>query len=269
MRRLPSVFITCTMIALALLAFRPDAAQAGGAVWNFNKEIFQPGERATGRVTFGSGSNEGKVSDGPFQGYLVPGTGGIDPPKIPANAIPVGEIAIRSNGGASQWIASISFTVPNATSGRYALEMCNQPCRVSAVEEISFGSVIIAASAREAQLIQQNEGLERRLSRTQALVRRQTRDLERAEATAKDAVGPEPARAPGAQSLETEPQEGSQAAFESHLPWFGLGVLAGLVPSVLVRRRRQHHRTSRSGRAPVAGGNGSEAEAFTGLRQRS
>jgi hypothetical protein len=126
-------------LALALAAGLAQTAAAGGAVWNFEREYYAPGDRVIGRVTFGRGSGYPiRAEAGPFTAYLLPGGQGIEAPRIPPSAIPVGPMQLsRSQYG--DWLARVDFTLPDLPTGTWMLEFCNDPCTVSSLGEITFG----------------------------------------------------------------------------------------------------------------------------------
>jgi hypothetical protein len=119
-------------VALVVAAVGPTAgpAAAGGSWIEFEHRIFVPGERATGRGILSVTGSGAAVKEGPFYAYLVPADQWIDPPDIPASAIPLGPIRIeRIPGQAFLRQATLSFVVPVVPVGTYGIALCNRPCR--------------------------------------------------------------------------------------------------------------------------------------------
>jgi hypothetical protein len=144
MRRIAVVGI----LALGLIALAPRAG-AGGAVFDFERENYQPGDRVLGRVTFGRGAGGPIRADaGPFIAYLMKGTTYIDAPHIPTGAIPVGPMTLtRIDSGT--WLARVDFTLPDIPPGRYGLGYCNDPCTNSSLGELVGGGFRVIPSGQD------------------------------------------------------------------------------------------------------------------------
>jgi hypothetical protein len=148
------------------LAIAPAGGASAGGSWLIPPEkTYLVGDPAGARTTFGRGSLEGKVSDGPFTVYLVPEgrwlprDGGV----TPGWAMPLGELRIMRRPGL---VASISFTVPDVPAGSYSLDYCNVPCTIDGVGDLSgAGSFAIGATVTEARLGAQVDGLESKIER--------------------------------------------------------------------------------------------------------
>jgi hypothetical protein len=126
-------------LSLALATALAPSADAGGATFNFERENYQPGDRVSGRVTFGRGVGPPiRAEDGPFMAYALKGGRYIDAPKIPADAIPLGPMTLtRIDSGT--WLARLEFTLPDVPPGSYTITYCNDPCTNSALGELTYG----------------------------------------------------------------------------------------------------------------------------------
>jgi hypothetical protein len=136
-------------IALVLVSALVSAAQAGGAVFEFEREYYQPGDRVVGRVTFGRGSGEPiRADSGPFIAYLMKGNTYIDAPQVPDGAIPVGPMTI-THIDSGTWLARMEFTLPEVPPGGYSIGYCNDPCTSSSLGELMGGWFDVLASGQD------------------------------------------------------------------------------------------------------------------------
>jgi hypothetical protein len=126
-------------LVLALLSTLAPTAGAGGAVFEFESDHYQVGDRVVGRVTFGRGSGRPiRVDAGPFQAYLMRGSRYIDAPHVPAGAVPVGPMTI-THIHSGTWLARVEFTLPEVPPGGYSIGYCNDPCTNSSLGELMGG----------------------------------------------------------------------------------------------------------------------------------
>jgi hypothetical protein len=133
------IAIAAALVAGVVAPLGHGVARAGGAVWEFEREHYAPGDRVTGRVTFGRGSGSAIRADaGSFTAYLLPRGQAIEEPPIPPGAVPVGPMQLsRTEYG--DWLAVVDFILPDLPTGMRMLEFCNDPCTVSAMGELTFG----------------------------------------------------------------------------------------------------------------------------------
>jgi hypothetical protein len=164
----------------AVLLLPATGASAGGmSTFGFEDEYVAVGETVTGRTTFFTEVRRtGRIENGPWHAYLIPEGGWIEPPDIPATAIPVGPIAIEDRGHGSA-VASITFTVPDVTVGSYHLGLCNVPCTESMVGDLGGGWLSIARTEEGASLLREVHRTERRLYRFRSGLARRVRAVER------------------------------------------------------------------------------------------
>jgi hypothetical protein len=235
MRRL----LVAAIIAATVLL--PQPGTAGGSWLETPRRYLVVGEEVTARGTFGPGTNEGEVSDGPFHAYLLPGNRWLDAGPIPPEAVPIGPMSITAaEGSVCCWLGTVTFTVPDVPPGRYTISYCNDPCTVNGIGDLIGGSVQIATTREEARLgaevdrLREQIGILRaRADRGQSLeaaleATREARDRlrERIEAL-RDAPAP-----------VTEPGADDRSSF----PWWAgvlMAAVAFLAGAVLARRRRR------------------------------
>ena len=130
--------IAATLLT-ALTAGLNSTASAGGAVFDFERDHYQPGDRVSGRETFGRGSGEPIRADaGPFVAYLMKSSRYIHAPHVPDDAIPVGPMTI-SHIDSGTWLAHVEFTLPDVPPGSYSVGYCNDPCTNSSLGELMGG----------------------------------------------------------------------------------------------------------------------------------
>jgi hypothetical protein len=149
-RRLVLV-VTIIAVGSGLL---PTPARAGGSWLNPGRSTYVPSQVAIINGSFGSGSYEGEVDDGPFVAYLLPANRWISGRNVPSVAIPVGELVITETGTASLYRAHVRFRVPDVPGGMYHIQYCNLPCTVDGLGDlIGSASFAIGATPTEARLV--------------------------------------------------------------------------------------------------------------------
>jgi len=136
------VAIVSTLVALHFVA--PPAAPAavgGGAVWQFDRASYRPGEQATATTGIGWAHNPdlGTPEEGPYHAYVISSAlpDGPGPyPSIPNGAVPVGEVEVNLNQ------ARVRFVVPDLPEGYYDLLHCDVPCTTT-LADITWGQFVI------------------------------------------------------------------------------------------------------------------------------
>jgi len=110
---------------------------------------------------------------GPFYAYLVPGNGRpiVEGRPLPAGTIRLGTFDIEPARN-DEIELSVAFTIPDVPSGSYGVQLCNDPCTVAGFREPQTGSLTVAATQTEANLMRERDrlsaeiyGLKRRLKK--------------------------------------------------------------------------------------------------------
>jgi hypothetical protein len=147
------------LAAILLAIVVPNAATAGGmSSFDFDRDYYVAGERAVGDTMFWISGKDRHLLDRTFYAYLVPGREWIEPPRIPAGAVPLGPVTL---GG----LARISFTVPDVAPGGYTVGICDRPCRHALVGDLVGGWITVVGSQEEARLLPVIDRLRSRLDR--------------------------------------------------------------------------------------------------------
>ena len=178
MRRIVRGSIAVPLVLLAVGVI-PGTAGAGGGDWlETERRHVAIGDTTIARSTFNASVNyqDGRVSDGPFQAYLVRGQRWIDPGHVPASAVPLGALEITERG---EWNdrATIRFTVPDVRPGLYAIDYCDVPCTVDGIGSLYGAQVWIGRTVLEARLLEDVTLLRDRAARQRDELR-QGRDYE-------------------------------------------------------------------------------------------
>jgi hypothetical protein len=154
---------TAGTLALVLASSIPEVAVAGGAVFEFDRRYYVPGDHVSGRVTFGQGSGKPiRAEAGPFTAYIVPGSMWLDSPPIPPSAISVGEMGL-ARSPIRGWVATLDFTLPEVAPGTYSIAFCNDPCTVSVMGELTGGWFQVVPSQDVIPLYESRDRLQERV----------------------------------------------------------------------------------------------------------
>jgi hypothetical protein len=161
---------TCRGFVMALVigaavALPTGAAANGGALIEFNRTHYRPGETAVATAYVYVAREEQDVFEhGPFFGFLLPtGTSIREGGPIPATAVNLGAFSIEHEKG-EQFELRLSFTVPDAAGAFYSVAVCNLPCTTSGFREPLTGLVSIVETRREAELLTKQWRLEARIA---------------------------------------------------------------------------------------------------------
>jgi hypothetical protein len=125
-------------LALWLTVMSAPSGSAGGAVWHFDDQEYQPGDiaEATTAVAWSHNGSLGTPEDGPYVIYLAP-PGAVAEfwPGLPDGSIPVGIVEIHLGPyqeADGDWYgphhAVARFEIPDVSPGEYQIAHCNSPC---------------------------------------------------------------------------------------------------------------------------------------------
>jgi hypothetical protein len=232
--------IVAGLVAGAVLAVPRPAAADGGAYIDFGGTHYLPGETATGVGYVSIPAKQQDLLDrGPFYVYVVPPRAWIETGKpLPHGVIRVDTASIRPEGKTVFEIRT-SFAVPQVSAGDYyTVQVCNSPCTIAGFTEPLSGSISIVQTAREAQLLDENQKL---YGKSWSL-RRQVRKAEKANAelTSELATARDSAATAGAdverlraQVASATPASGAPSADESR-PIVDAWALVAIVGALIV-----------------------------------
>jgi hypothetical protein len=159
-------------LSLAAVAFPSGTAAGGGAVFDFDRDYYVPGDRAEGQTVFSVSGKDRRLLRRTFYAYLIPGPRWIEPPDVPPGAVPIGTVSLTG-------LARVSFVVPNVAPGPYTVGMCDRPCRHAYVGDLMGGWITVVGSREEARLRGLMDRLERRLERLRGRLSNQTWEARR------------------------------------------------------------------------------------------
>ena len=153
--------LSISFLAAAILLVLPSTASAKGG--------FEPRDRslawgetvaATDRFSIPRPArwrpHSGTLADRPFYAYLVPPGSFLERGSpIPPRAVLLGEIELEPVDPAFDccWFARIVFTVPRVPPGDYFIDVCNRPCTIDGIGDLSGGGVWIGRTELEARLL--------------------------------------------------------------------------------------------------------------------
>lgn len=141
-----------------LVVVAATTASAGGAVWDFDRPSYRPGEEATASTAVSwNDAGLGQPEDGPYLAYIhrTPPPDAVfhdEWPFIPAEAMQVGEVEIGLGPIEEDGVltgpnhAVVRFTVPDVPPGQYDLLHCNVPCTTT-FADITWGQFVVTGEA--------------------------------------------------------------------------------------------------------------------------
>ncbi|HET8526375.1 MAG TPA: hypothetical protein VFM81_07020, partial [Actinomycetota bacterium] len=235
---------TAVLVGAAL--WWPTVAWAdGGAYVDLDRTHYLPGQTAHAEAyVYVPRAKQHLFERGPFYLYVTPErTPLIHGRPIPAGAVRVATVSIDRERGKT-FELSASFVVPQLDGASYALGVCNDPCTISGFREPLTGLISIVATAREGDLLNQIDLLERRAWN----LRRQVRKSERADEELRVQLGlAEVARSDLAIRVrELEAAAAARATPSGRRPlismWVAVtlaGALLALALALVVRRARR------------------------------
>ena len=149
----------------------------GGAYLDLDRTHYLPGQTRTPRGTCPSPPKQHLFERGPFYLYVTQersrSSRADRSPSAPFGSGRSRSIARRGK----TFELNASFVVPELDGESYALGVCNDPCTISGLREPLTGTISIVATAREGELLNQVDLLNRQAWN----LRRQVRKAERAD----------------------------------------------------------------------------------------
>ncbi len=236
MRRSISVALITVCLTLAVPAAR---AGGGGTVFELRERFYAPGTIVEARGTQVWLGKEGAraLEDGPYTAYLIRADRWVDPPRIPAPAIPLGRIEFIPEGD-GMVTATLPFTVPDVEPGLYGIGYCNLPCTNAFVGDLVGGWLRVALDEAEARLVMQRDRYERAADARAQRLDRLRRQLDRLEERSAEVTGTYDDLRGTIFGLHEDlrvARERSGAG--SDLPAALLGVAGGLIAGLVLGRR--------------------------------
>lgn len=163
-----------------------DIRRDGGR-WETWSGPFVPGTSLEVRATlYTPGPRASRLrSSGPYYAWITPQHGRVDVNRLPAGAIRLSVFDIRWTSPRSA-VAHASFSLPTLPSGRYTIEVCNDPCRLSGFGEFVQGWTSVVQSAEAVTLQHQKERIRETLMNSRQDAGRARRDAESLQADLND-----------------------------------------------------------------------------------
>ena len=149
----------------ACLALPLQAAADGGAYVEFTKTYYVQGGQSAGQAFVSVPENQQDIFErGPFYAYLLPNQRSLQEGRpLPEGTIRLGTFTIEELRH-DTFALRVTFVVPEVESGSYTVQVCNDPCTISGFREPLSGSMTIARTDGEANLIRERDRLTWRVS---------------------------------------------------------------------------------------------------------
>src|SRR5262245_48792675 len=160
-----------------------DVSADGGAYIDLDRTHFLVGSAGHAETYVSVPAAKQHLFDrGPFFLYVTPNRSLVTEGEAPpSSAVRVATMTIEHDRGTA-FELSASFTVPDLPGDFYALGVCNDPCTISGFREPLTGTISIVQTAREADLLNEQQRLTGRIYGLKRDMRKQERgeaDLER------------------------------------------------------------------------------------------
>jgi hypothetical protein len=149
----------------ACLALPLEAAADGGAYIEFTRTYYVQGGQSAGQAFVSVPENQQDIFErGPFFAYLLPSQRSLQEGRpLPKGTIRLGTFTIEDLRQ-DTFALRVTFVVPEVESGIYTVQVCNDPCTISGFREPLSGSMTIARTDAEANLIRERDRLQWRVS---------------------------------------------------------------------------------------------------------
>lgn len=169
-------WIGAAMLVGATLGGPSMAWADGGAYIDLDRTHYLRGQTAQAKgYVYVPRAKQHLFERGPFYLYVTPERTPIGEGRpIPEGAVRVGTVSIDRGRGKTFELRA-SFVVPQLDGETYALGVCNEPCTIAGFREPLTGTISIVATAREGELLNQVDVLNRQAWN----LRRQVRKAER------------------------------------------------------------------------------------------
>jgi hypothetical protein len=229
------------------LGVRRDDGVPGGA-WTTWSGPYVPGTALEVRTTIYAKSHrlgDRLRTSGPYYAWFSPDHGRVDVSGLRPGAVRLSALGVRWT---SRQFAVVhgSFVVPPSPSGRYTIEVCNDPCTLSGFGQFVQGFTGVVQSSEAAHLVRQQDRLRSTLAATRRAAERSSRvatarlsDAEAARASALASV------AVLTDQLDSARRRATAAAADPRpvvAPWVGVMLavaIATLAAATVIGRRRR------------------------------
>ena len=242
MRRLRVLVLLA--LAGAVVGGTIPAGADGGAFIEFDKTYYLPGETAVATAYVLIPKKKRSILDrGPFFAFAVPkGAWLQEGHAIPDSAVKLGAFAIHTRKHDTK--LDLTFAMPDLPTGNYTVQVCNDPCSVSGFREPLTGFLSIVQTARERQLLINEQAMQGTIWSLKRKVKRADRV---SEAAAQQLASLQRTRDELAAQLEQARNELSAQAVRARPGRSFVALLAGLagclaligVAVALARKRRR------------------------------
>jgi hypothetical protein len=170
------------------LDIRPEDAVSGR--WESWSGPFVPGTALEVRVTvYARDPRANRLRDsGPYYAWIAPDRGArVDLPGLPVGAMRLSVFDLHWTSEHFA-VARTSFVLPSLRSGRYTIDVCDDPCRLSGFGEYVQGWTSVVQTAEAAALQRQKERLQATLYRVRRDAAGLRKDAERLHAELNDSA---------------------------------------------------------------------------------
>ena len=149
----------------ACLALPLEAAADGGAYIEFTRTYYVQGGQSAGQAFVSVPEKQQHIFErGPFFAYLLPNQRSLQEGRpLPEGTIRLGTFTVEDLRQ-DAFVLRVTFVAPEVESGIYTVQVCNDPCTVSGFREPLSGSMTIARTDAEANLIRERDRLQWRVS---------------------------------------------------------------------------------------------------------
>lgn len=149
-----------TVAGMLFLLSIPAPASAGGALLNFDRDFYVPGDAVRAESGVWLKSSMGRLEDGPYFAYVSTFTRLEKmPPPLPDDAVEVASVDVVPRRSGEHGVASVDFVLPQVEPGRYWLTICDEGCSIT-LGDIMPTPMLVAADDEDGRL----RALERELS---------------------------------------------------------------------------------------------------------